>query len=281
MEIIESPQSMATVSESLRQKGRRIGLVPTMGFLHEGHLSLVDIARKQGRSDAMVMSIFVNPLQFGPHEDFDKYPRDLERDKDLAEKAGVDFLFYPNRDAMYLPHDKTVIEVQEMSKVMCGVSRPTHFRGVTTVVAKLFNAVRPHVAVFGQKDAQQFFIIRRMVQDLMVNVELLMAPIIREKDGLAMSSRNVYLNPQERTDAVCLSQSLRIAEKLINDGLMDCSEIVDAMREHIETFETARMDYITIVNTENLKPMTTLSKPALIALAVYFGKTRLIDNFIT
>jgi pantoate--beta-alanine ligase len=280
MEIITLPKDMQSYAKSARQKNVRIGFVPTMGYLHAGHLSLVAIAQDQGRCDQTVMSVFVNPRQFGPNEDFDNYPRDFERDRKMAKEAGVDILFHPDRDSVYRPNDKTVIEVGEMGKVMCGISRPDHFRGVTTIVSKLFNIVQPHVAVFGQKDAQQFFIIRRMVQDLMMDVELIMAPIVREKDGLALSSRNVYLNPQERAEAVCLSQALDIARKFVDKGISDCLIIVNAMREHIQTFRTARVDYITIVDTENLKPLNEITEPSLIALAVYFGKTRLIDNTI-
>lgn len=280
MIVITSPLEMQAWSQSQRKQNKRIGFVPTMGCLHAGHLSLVDIARKQGRSDCVVMSIFVNPLQFGPNEDFDRYPRTWEEDKKLAQEAGVDVIFRPMVEDMYPAHARTFVEVQDLGKVMCGVSRPTHFRGVTTVVAKLFNIVSPNVAVFGQKDAQQFLIIRRMVKDLNMPIELIMAPIVREKDGIAMSSRNIYLSTEERSQAACLSQSLELARKLIQGGERNCATIQQRMREHIGKQSFAKIDYIAIVDTETLNALTEVVPGALIALAVYFGKTRLIDNVI-
>lgn len=280
MIVIASPKEMNAWSQSMRLQKKRIGFVPTMGCLHAGHLSLVDVLRKNGNCDPVVMSIFVNPLQFAPNEDFDKYPRTWEQDKKLAEEAGVDAVFYPSVDDMYPANAKTFVEVGDLGKVMCGVSRPTHFRGVTTVVAKLLNIVAPHAAVFGQKDAQQFFIIRRMMQDLMMPIELIMAPIIREKDGLAMSSRNIYLSPEERTQAACLSQALDLAHQQIRGGETQSDVIISKMREHIQHHSLARIDYITIVETESLTEVSEVVSPALIALAVYFGKTRLIDNIL-
>ena len=280
MIVITKPQEMQAWSQTQRLQNKRIGFVPTMGCLHAGHLSLVDIARKQGRCDLVVMSIFVNPLQFGPGEDFERYPRTWEQDKKMAEKAGVDVVFYPSVKEMYPENARTVVEVDGLGKVMCGVSRPTHFRGVTTVVSKLFNIVSPHTAVFGQKDAQQFFIIRRMTEDLQMNVELIMAPIVREKDGLAMSSRNIYLTTDERAQAVCLSQSLELAREMILDGERNCSAITKKMREHIEKHLLAKIDYIAIVETDTLSELEKLAPPTLIALAVYFRATRLIDNII-
>lgn len=280
MIILQRTEDMTQWSREQRARGKRIGFVPTMGFLHPGHLSLVEFAKIQGRCSQTIMSIFVNPTQFGPNEDFEKYPRDFERDRKLAEQAGIDALFYPAADDMYEKFARTFVEVEDMGKVMCGVTRPTHFRGVTTVVNKLLNIVEPHVAVFGQKDAQQFLIIKRMVQDLFMPVEVLMAPIVRENDGLAMSSRNVYLNPNERKDAVCLSQALNIAQAMIAHGETHSTRLTDAMRMHIEKHASARIDYIAIVDTENLLPILQIQKSALIALAVYIGKTRLIDNII-
>ncbi len=271
---------MQNWSAARRAENRRIGFVPTMGCLHAGHLSLVDIARRQGKCDRIVMSIFVNPLQFGPNEDFDRYPRTWDQDRKLAEEAGADVIFYPSVKDMYPENARTVVDVEELGKVMCGVSRPTHFRGVTTVVAKLFNIVSPHTAVFGQKDAQQFMIIRRMTEDLRINVELIMAPIVREKDGLAMSSRNIYLNPAERAQAVCLSQSLELARNLVASGETNGALIKERMRQHISGHPLAKIDYITIVETETLSELTEATPKALVALAVYFGKTRLIDNMI-
>lgn len=280
MIVITSPKEMNAWSQTMRLQKKRIGFVPTMGCLHAGHLSLVDVLRKNGNCDLVVMSVFVNPLQFAPNEDFDKYPRTWEQDKKLAEEAGVDAVFYPSVDDMYPANANTFVEVADLGKVMCGVSRPTHFRGVTTVVAKLLNIVAPHAAVFGQKDAQQFFIIRRMVQDLMMPIELIMAPIIREKDGLAMSSRNIYLSPEERTQAACLSQALDLARQRIRGGETQSGVIISKMREHIQHHSLARIDYITIVETESLTELSEVVSPALIALAVYFGKTRLIDNIL-
>jgi pantoate--beta-alanine ligase len=280
MIVITKPQEMQAWSQMQRLQNKRIGFVPTMGCLHAGHLSLVDIARKGGRSDLVVMSIFVNPLQFGPNEDFERYPRTWEQDKKMAEEAGVDIMFYPSVKEMYPENARTIVEVDGLGKVMCGVSRPTHFRGVTTVVAKLFSIVLPHTAVFGQKDAQQFFVIRRMTEDLQMNVELIMAPIVREKDGLAMSSRNIYLNADERAQAVCLSQALELARKLVQSGEKNCSAIIKKMREHIEKYSLAKIEYINIVETETLRDLVNIAPSALIALAVHFGKTRLIDNVI-
>lgn len=280
MLVITSPKEMNAWTHARKAEQKRIGFVPTMGCLHQGHLSLIDVLRKEGKCDLVVMSIFVNPLQFAPGEDFEKYPRTWEQDKKLAEDTGVDVLFYPSAVDMYPPNAKTVVQVEDLGKVMCGVSRPTHFRGVTTVVAKLLNIVAPHAAVFGQKDAQQFFIIRRMVQDLMMESELIMAPIIREKDGLAMSSRNIYLSPEERAQAVCLSQSLELAKKMISGGEKKSGVIIPKMQEHILKHPLAKIDYITIVDTASLNEMKEVAPSSLIALAVYFGKTRLIDNTI-
>ncbi|MBX7152922.1 pantoate--beta-alanine ligase [bacterium] len=280
MIIFQRPEEMTQWSRDQKTLGQRIGFVPTMGFLHPGHLSLVEFAKMHGRCTQSVMSIFVNPTQFGPNEDFEKYPRDFERDRKLAEQAGIDVLFYPSVNDIYGKFARTLVEVEDMGKVMCGITRPTHFRGVTTVVNKLFNIVEPHVAVFGQKDAQQFLIIKRMTQDLFMPVEVLMAPIIRENDGLAMSSRNIYLNPNERRDAVCLSQALNKAQEMIAGGEVHSSRLADVMRTHIEKHASARIDYIAIVDTENLLPILQVQKNTLIALAVYIGKTRLIDNII-
>lgn len=280
MLVITSPKEMNAWTHARKAEQKRIGFVPTMGCLHQGHLSLIDILRKEGKCDLVVMSIFVNPLQFAPGEDFDKYPRTWEQDKKLAEEAGVDVLFHPTVSEIYLPNDKTIVEVEDLGKVMCGVSRPTHFRGVTTIVAKLLNIVAPYVTVFGQKDAQQFFIIRRMVRDLMIETELIMAPIVREKDGLAMSSRNIYLSSDERVQAVSLSQSLELAKMMIRGGEKKSDVILQKMREHILKHPLAKIDYITLVDRETLNELTEAAPSSLIALAVYFGKTRLIDNTI-
>ncbi len=280
MIVIKTAREMTEWSLSQRSRNKRIGFVPTMGYLHKGHLSLVDLARDEGRSDLIVMSIFVNPTQFGPNEDFSKYPRDFERDHVMAESVGVDVLFYPEASEIYEPNAKTMVEVEELGKVLCGVTRPTHFRGVTTVVAKLFSIVRPHVAIFGQKDAQQFFIIQRMTRDLFYDIELIRGPIRREEDGLAMSSRNVYLNSDERRQAVVVSESLKFAQEKISSGEKDAASVIMAMKKHIQSRTLANVDYVEIVNTTNLMPMRELTGEILIAVAVFFGKTRLIDNII-
>lgn len=280
MIIIRKPEEMQRLSDTFRQSGKRLGFVPTMGYLHQGHLSLAAIAREKARTDAVVMSVFVNPAQFAPNEDFNRYPRDFDRDCELARSADVDVMFYPDVTDMYSSQYRTYIEVEEMGKVLCGRTRPAHFRGVTTVVAKLFNIVKPHVAVFGQKDAQQFIILHRMVRDLNMDVEMIRAPIIREPDGLAMSSRNKYLSPEERIDAVCLSQSLRLAGDMIAKGMTGSATLIKTMKDHIQKHKTAQIDYIEIVDTENLERRTAVVPGTLIAMAVFVGKTRLIDNII-
>jgi len=278
MDIIRTVKEMQQRAEELRLAGRRIGFVPTMGYLHEGHLSLLNLARKH--SDITVMSIFVNPTQFGPNEDYDRYPRDFARDERLARERGCDILFYPSVHEMYPKPYRTYVSVEEITDVLCGASRPGHFRGVATVVTKLFNIVKPHVAVFGQKDAQQAIVIKQMVRDLNMDVEILVAPIVREPDGLAMSSRNTYLNEKERQDALVLYRSLKKAEELIRQGERDASRIKQEMKTMIRSADTAKIDYVEIVDTTNLKSLDTLKGEVLIALAVWIGKTRLIDNTI-
>lgn len=280
MTIITTPRDMQALSRKLRSEGARMGFVPTMGFLHDGHLSLVRHARREGGATHVIMSIFVNPTQFGPGEDFEKYPRNFENDRAMAEREGVDVLFYPATHNVYPPGARTFVEVEDFGKVLCGMTRPTHFRGVTTVVSKLFHMVQPHLAVFGQKDAQQYIIIRRMVQDLAMDVEILRAPIVREPDGLAMSSRNVYLGPEERRDAVCLSESLGMARRAIDAGERRADVLRSLMKTHIDQRPSARLDYIGIVDTENLSPRSVLKGETLIAIAAFFGTTRLIDNII-
>ncbi len=278
MKIISQIAAMQRHVDDLRTQGKRIGFVPTMGFLHEGHLSLVRQAKKD--SDVVVMSIFVNPSQFGPNEDFEDYPRNFNRDVKLAESAGCDILFYPDSKEIYPETYLTHVEIEKISKVMCGVSRPTHFRGVTTIVAKLFNIVKPHVAVFGQKDAQQAIIIKRMVADLNYDIKIIVAPIVREKDGLAMSSRNSYLTPVQRQQATVLYQSLTAAQTMIESGVRKVEIIENQVKSMIEQQPDAIIDYIAFVDTTNLKPQTELSGEILVALAVKIGKTRLIDNII-
>ncbi len=278
MKVITSISDMQKEADLLRSRGKKIGFVPTMGYLHEGHLSLVREAKK--RSDMVVMSIFVNPTQFGPDEDFDDYPRDFDRDAKIAESVGGDIVFYPDVREVFPENYLTYIEVQKITKVLCGLSRPTHFRGVTTIVSKLFNIVKPHLAVFGQKDAQQAFVIKRMVEDLNFDIEIVVAPIVREKDGLAMSSRNTYLTPEQRKQAIMLYQSLMTAKKLIDTGERNALVIKEQMRKIIEKQPDAMIDYIEIVDTTNLQPLMKLRGEILIALAVKIGKPRLIDNII-
>ena len=276
--VIEQVRAMQAWADKVRREGKRIGLVPTMGCLHEGHLSLIRLARK--RTDVVVVSIFVNPTQFGPTEDFEKYPRTFDRDQELVEQAGGEIIFAPGVEEMYPPGFDTSVTVARLTKGLCGASRPGHFRGVTTVVTKLLCAAKPHVAVFGQKDFQQAAVIRRMVWDLNLDVEIVTAPIVREADGLAMSSRNAYLSPKERRDARVLFQSLEKAEKMVRDGEREASEIITAMKTEIEAKPAARIDYVAVVDAETLEPVTRVEGRTLVALAVWIGKTRLIDNVV-
>jgi len=280
MRIISKVKEMQKVADELRKEGKIIGVVPTMGYLHEGHLSLIRLAKE--KSDVVITTIFVNPLQFAPNEDYDRYPRDFERDVKLAQSAGCDIIFHPSVEEMYPQNFLTYVEVDKLTKVLEGEFRPTHFRGVTTVVAKLFNITKPHIAVFGQKDAQQALIIKQMVRDLNFDIEIVVAPIVREPDGLAMSSRNVYLSDSERKDATVLYESLKLAEKLIENGERNSKNIILKMEELIKSKPTAKIDYIAIVEPETLEKVETLSegKEYLIALAVRIGSTRLIDNTI-
>jgi len=278
MDIIENLKLMQETADSLRRVGKKIGVVPTMGYLHEGHLSLIRKARHL--SDVVITTIFVNPTQFGPAEDFKSYPRSFAQDQRLAKAAGTDIIFYPTSENMYPPDYLTYVEVDKITQVLCGASRPTHFRGVTTVVTKLFNLTKPHLAIFGQKDAQQALVIRRMVRDLNMDVEIIVAPIVREADGLAMSSRNVYLTPEERRQAVVLYHSLQQAQKIIEGGEKDPQIVIDKITELIRQQPLAQIDYIALVDTEKLKPVSKIQGEILIAEAVKFGKARLIDNII-
>ena len=278
MKIVKSIREMQKLSDELRCQGKKIGFVPTMGYLHEGHLSLLREAKK--RCDVLVMSIFVNPTQFGPNEDFEQYPRDFDRDKNLAEKEGCDIIFYPEAKEMYPENYLTHVEVEKITTILCGASRPGHFRGVTTVVAKLFNAVKPHVAVFGQKDAQQAVVIKRMARDLNFDIDIVVAPIVREADGLAMSSRNIYLSPDERKQALVLNRSLAEAERLILSGEKSTTIIKKKMEEMINEQPDAKIDYVEILHPETLEFQTDIQSDVLIALAVKIGRTRLIDNRI-
>jgi pantoate--beta-alanine ligase len=260
----------------VKREGKSVGLVPTMGYFHEGHLSLMQQARED--NDIVVVSLFVNPTQFGPGEDFDRYPRDLQRDAQMAEEVGVDLIFNPSSEEMYPPGYQTYVEVEELSKGLCGAFRPGHFRGVATVVLKLFNIVQPDRAYFGEKDYQQLKVIQRMVRDLNVPVEIISMPIVREPDGLAMSSRNTYLSPVEREAALVLSKSLRYAQDLVDQGVTSVSDLREKVEEFIRREPLAQIDYVAVVDPETLEPLNVLEDKALVALAVRIGKTRLIDN---
>jgi pantoate--beta-alanine ligase len=278
MRTVSKIEQMQRIADRLRCEGKTIGFVPTMGFLHEGHLSLVDIARKY--SDVIVASIFVNPTQFAPGEDLKRYPRDIKRDKKLLKERGCDYLFFPEVRIMYGKHYKTELYVRDLSQLLCGTRRINHFKGVTTVVGKLFNIVKPDIAVFGQKDAQQAIVIKRMVKDLNFDVKILIGKTIRERNGLAMSSRNIYLTKGEREEAVVLHQALRKARRLIRDGERRASRISSEMKKMITSKRTARLDYVHIVDTRELLPVKRLHGEVLIAIACFFGRARLIDNTI-
>jgi pantoate--beta-alanine ligase len=273
---IAAVERMMAAAEEERIRGRIIGLVPTMGFLHEGHLSLVRESLK--RADATVVSIFVNPLQFGPKEDFRRYPRDPGRDEGLLEREGVDILFRPEDLEMYPEGYRTTVEVSGLQDKLCGRSRPGHFKGVVTVVLKLFNIIRPDYAFFGQKDAQQAIIIRRLAEDLNLNVRVVVLPIVRERDGLAMSSRNIYLNPEERRAALVLSKSLEQAHRMYAGGERQAGFIREQMLRTIGAERRARVEYVEIVDPRDLEPVDLIKGDVLVALAVFIGSTRLIDN---
>ena len=260
----------------LKEKGQSIGLVPTMGFLHEGHLRLIQRAREE--NDFVMVSIFVNPTQFGENEDFGSYPKDLERDLKKCQEAGVDLVFHPSPQDMYTDH-KTYIKVEDLSEKLCGVTRPIHFRGVATVCAKLFNISKADRAYFGQKDAQQFIILQKMVQDLNFDIQLIPCPIVREKSGLALSSRNKYLSPKEKEDALVLQKSLKKAKAMLDDH-KDPKDILAEMKKIIEEVDYAKIDYIKIVDAKNLEDVDKITDDVLVALAVEIGPARLIDNII-
>lgn len=277
MIILSTIQDIKAEVRKARKKDKSVGFVPTMGFLHEGHLSLVKTAKKE--NDLVIVSIFVNPTQFGPGEDFETYPRDLDRDSKLVEAMGADIVFAPNTKEIYPDGCSTYVEIDgDITKQLCGASRPGHFKGVTTVVSKLFNIITPDRAYFGQKDAQQVAVIKKMVRDLHFDIEIVPCPIIREKDGLAMSSRNIYLNEEERRAAVILSKSLSHAEKVIKKGELDASKINNFIIDNISNEPLAEVDYVEIVNPKTLESLTNIQDEVLIALAVRIGKARLIDN---
>ncbi|MCL6582789.1 MAG: pantoate--beta-alanine ligase [bacterium] len=277
MKIITSISQMQSTANALRAAGKSIGFVPTMGFFHAGHLSLMEAARQDGHT--VVVSIFVNPIQFGPGEDFATYPRDLDNDSRLAKEAGVDILFVPQTSEMYPKQYQTSVVVKGLTETLCGRFRPGHFEGVTTVVAKLFSIVKPHVAYFGQKDFQQLVVIRRMVQDLNLDIQIKGLPTVREKDGLAMSSRNVYLSPEERQAALCLYRSIcRARQMREEEGIREVRKIIADIQKIMSLEPLVKPQYIEICHPETLQALEYIEEAALLAMAVYVGKTRLIDN---
>jgi pantoate--beta-alanine ligase len=278
MQTITSIKEMQTLSNRVREEGKTMALVPTMGFFHQGHLSLMEEGRRRG--DLLVISIFVNPTQFGTGEDYEDYPRDMKRDQRLAKETGVDAIFTPSVTEMYPSGYQTHVNVEEVTRNLCGISRPTHFRGVTTVVCKLLNIVKPHVAIFGEKDFQQLVAIRQMVSDLNLDMEIVGMPIYREEDGLAMSSRNRYLTTDERKTALCLSRSLKRAKELFEQGERKTEEIIKEIKKIIEAEKLARIDYVKICDVKTLKDIEQINQEAVLALAVKIGKARLIDNIV-
>jgi pantoate--beta-alanine ligase len=278
MQVVRKIEGMQEISDRLRQEDKRIGFVPTMGYLHEGHLSLVRKAKDL--CDSVVVSIFVNPTQFGPGEDFERYPRDEEGDKSKLEQEGVDFLFIPEIRDMYLLGYQTYVDVTEVSKGLCGDFRPGHFRGVATVVAKLFNLVKPHVAIFGEKDYQQLLVIKRMAKDLNFDIEIIPGRTVREEDGIAMSSRNTYLSPEARKKATVLYRSLRKGKQLFDSGERDVSTLSQTIRKEIESEEDVTLQYVEIRDAETLERIERVNRPAAIAVAAIIGSVRLIDNII-
>ena len=278
MKLVRSIKEMAALSKKYKGRGEAIGFVPTMGALHKGHISLICRARKECK--IVVVSIFVNPLQFGPKDDLKRYPRNLGADTNICRREGVDIIFSPNREEIYPKNYKTYLAIDDLGRVLCGKFRSGHFRGVATIVTKLFNIISPDFAYFGQKDAQQAIIIKKLVRDLNMPLEVKVLPIVRERDGLAMSSRNTYLNRQQREDAAVLYQALRMAGVLIKRGSRSSKEIIRRMRLMILKKKSARIQYISIFDLKEFKPVKRIKGKILIALAVFFGKTRLIDNMI-
>lgn len=278
MNIITDIAAMQQTASRLRREGKTIGVVPTMGYFHEGHLSLMRRARAE--CEVVIVTLFVNPAQFAPHEDFASYPRDFERDCQLAEAEGVDILFAPTAEAMYPDGYETFVTVENLTQPLCGASRPGHFRGVTTVVAKLFNITQPHRAYFGLKDYQQCKVIQKMVRDLNFDITIVPCPIVREPDGLAMSSRNAYLSPAERQAALALHRALRHAEQMVKAGERDARVVRDAVQAMIAAEPLAWIDYVEVVDAETLQPVEQIQQNTLVALAVKIGRARLIDNTV-
>jgi pantoate--beta-alanine ligase len=275
---LETIQEVRELTESWRKGDFSIGLVPTMGFLHEGHVSLINKARQE--NDKVVVSVFVNPTQFGPNEDYDKYPKNQERDREICERAGVDLVFAPSVTEMYPSNNLAFVDITELGEELCGAKRPGHFRGVCTIVSKLFNIITPDRAYFGEKDRQQLIIIERMVKDLNYNIQIVPCPTVREEDGLAMSSRNAYLSEEERRAARVIPESLNLAYQTIAGGERKAAVIKDLINKKIKAEPLAEIDYIEVVDGSRLKPVTFINPPVVVAVAVYIGATRLIDNFL-
>ena len=278
MKIVETVREVREQVREWHKEGLSVGLVPTMGYLHEGHKSLID--RAVAENDRVVVSVFVNPMQFGPTEDLESYPRDLERDGALCQEAGASLVFHPQPEEMYPEDFSSYIDMNTLTGGLCGKSRPIHFRGVCTVVAKLFHIAEPDRAYFGQKDAQQLAVIRHMVNDLSFGIEIVGCPIVREEDGLAKSSRNTYLSQDERKAALILSQALKKGRESVENGEKSAEALVELIRKEIQTEPLARIDYVEVVDWNTLEPVEEIQEPILVAIAVFIGKTRLIDNFI-
>lgn len=278
MNIVKTISEVRNEVKNWKKQGLSVGLVPTIGYLHEGHKSLIDRACRE--NDKVVVSVFVNPTQFGPGEDLATYPRDIQRDAALCEDAGAALIFNPEPEEMYFDDFHTYVTMESLSDELCGKTRPIHFRGVCTVVSKLFHIIAPDRAYFGQKDAQQLAIIKRMVRDLNFDIEIVGCPIVREADGLAKSSRNTYLNPEERNAALVLSRAVRLGQELIQNGERNADVIVEKMKQLIEEEPLAKIDYVQAVDAASIQPVAEIKGTVLVAMAIYIGKTRLIDNFI-
>ncbi len=278
MNIIKNIKEMQNFSEKARLAGKKIAFVPTMGYLHEGHLSLLKVAKKHG--DLLVVSIFVNPSQFAPNEDFNTYPRNFQRDFGLLEKENTDIVFTPDAEAIYPEGFQTYVNLEKLPKYLCGISRPTFFRGVATIVTKLFNIVKPHTAVFGKKDYQQLAVIRRMVADLNMDIDIVGAETVRETDGLAMSSRNTYLNDVQRKSGLSLNKALIEAQKAVESEITDAARIIEQAENFIRSYPETQIDYVAVCDPDTLENVLTVDRPVLMALAVKVGTTRLIDNRI-
>ncbi|MGB5822700.1 MAG: pantoate--beta-alanine ligase [Proteocatella sp.] len=276
MKTVNTIEEVRRYIKQWKKEGLSIGLVPTMGYLHDGHQSLM---KRASENDRVVVSIFVNPMQFGPKEDLASYPKDLARDSQLCNESGVDLIFNPEPEEMYAPDFCSYVDMSIITEELCGLSRPVHFRGVCTVVSKLFNIIAPDRAYFGEKDAQQLAVIKRMVRDLNFDVEVIGCPIVRENDGLAKSSRNAYLSEEERQAALVLSESIKLGKKLLADGETDVAILIKEMKTYIEKQPLARIDYLKAVDAVSMRPLENMNGPVLVAMAVFIGKTRLIDNF--